>query len=191
MNFNDDYIMSEFTVYCTSVTVFEVRYVNGKLCNCNKVTKTSKGYTTNCLNRLSSDAVISISVPDVGRLGQNCEFLFTYINSSDKANPLRITLTLEFPPETVSPLPETDIYNQTILQTTVPSIQHSPVPSIQHDSVFATPCLSHKPELMTSSIMEKPILSTSSFIIRALPSSTLSSKLKHGKGGKDLLLLLI
>ena len=117
MNFNDGYIMSELTVYCTSVTVFEVRYVNGKLCNCNKVTKTSKGYTTNCLNRLSSNAVVSISVPNVGRLGQNCEFLFTYINSNDKANPLRIALTLEFPPETVSPLPETDIYNQTILQT--------------------------------------------------------------------------
>ena len=39
--------------------------------------------------------------------------------------------------------------------------------------------------------MEKPILSTSSFIIRALPSSTLSTKLEQGKGGTHLLLLLI
>ena len=169
MNFNDGYIMSKLTVYCTSVTVFEVRYVNGKLCNCNKVTKTSKGYTTNCLNRLSSDAVISISVPNVGRLGQNCEFLFTYINSNDKANPLRIALTLEFPPETVSPLPETDIYNPTVLQTTVPTTQHRPIPSIQHSPV---PSIQHS---SVPSIQYSPVPSMKSSPVPSIQHSPVPS----------------
>ena len=83
----------DFTISCTTRTVYTVRYITGELCSCGEYFVDNRTIAESCYNRSTLDFSVEISMEHIhNRWGENCSFRFHLLDLPNTLYPFDVNL---------------------------------------------------------------------------------------------------